>query len=358
MQSIPQRSTLVQQVTEILRGGIRDGLWSDYLPGELELCAKYQVSRVTLRAALDGLTGEGWVNSSRGQRRRVSWDKNQNRPAVVNRLVILLTEVTLEQMWGVSILMVDNLRAQLAKDGFELELHTNPACFSRHPDAGLEIFVREKPAAVWVLMRSTKPMQRWFTERKLPCLLIGMPHPGIMLPSVGTDYFALGQHAAWQFLRKGHRRLAVLIPAQPKAGDTVTINGFRLACTQVEGAEMQELPHDGTPAGIRRCLGGLTRKSPPTGLLVAIPHYVLTVISHLATTGVKIPQEVSIISRDSEPFLEFMMPSVARYMIDAQSFSRKVSRLVRTLERGGTVQVRSQLLLPDFVAGETLGRRP
>lgn len=356
MQTIPQRSTLVQQVAEILRQGIRDNVWSDYLPAEMELCRKFQVSRVTLRTALEILTQEGLVSSSQGQRRRVSPRQSAAPAAILNRLVVMLTEVALEQMGSVSVLMVDNLRAQLAKDGFELEIYSNPACFTRRPENALETFVREKSAAVWVLLRSTKPMQCWFTDRKLPCLLIGTPHPGIALPFVGTDYFALGQHAAWQFLRRGHHRLAVLMPMRPKAGDTLTVTGFRKACSQVEGAQMLEIQHDGSPMGIRRSLALMTRKSAPTGLLVAIPYYALTAVAHLVAMGLKNPGQVSVIARDSETFLDFMVPSVARYVIDTQSFSRKVARVVRVLEKGGKVPPRGELLFPDFVAGETLGR--
>ncbi|MSU48191.1 MAG: GntR family transcriptional regulator, partial [Opitutus sp.] len=71
MQTIPKRLTLVHQVEEILRDGIRRGLWSRYLPGEHELCRRLQVSRTTLRAALVTLTRERRLRSARGHSREI-----------------------------------------------------------------------------------------------------------------------------------------------------------------------------------------------------------------------------------------------------------------------------------------------
>ncbi|MBI4626890.1 MAG: hypothetical protein HY736_27170 [Verrucomicrobia bacterium] len=69
------------------------------------------------------------------------------------------------------------------------------------------------------------------------------------LPSKGTDYVALSRHAVGQFLRRRHRQMAVLIPAEDKAGHTNTVAGFSAACGEVSGAEMRVIRHDGTPAG-------------------------------------------------------------------------------------------------------------
>ena len=51
MQILPQRKSLVAQTSMILRSGIIAGEWSGSMPGELELCRRLQVSRVTLRGA-------------------------------------------------------------------------------------------------------------------------------------------------------------------------------------------------------------------------------------------------------------------------------------------------------------------
>ena len=91
-----------------------------------------------------------------------------------------------------------------------------------------------------------------------------------------------------------------------------------------------------------------------TGLFVALPRHLLMVMSFLATQGIKVPRDVSIISRDSEPFLDFVVPPPARYVVSSSLFAKQLSHLVLKMARGVPVPPRGQLLMPDFVPGETL----
>ncbi|MDB6116700.1 MAG: transcriptional regulator [Verrucomicrobiaceae bacterium] len=128
----------------------------------------------------------------------------------------------------------------------------------------------------------------------------------------------MGQHAARQFLSRGHRRLAVVGPEMDKAGDVRTLEAFRAACAQTPSAQVIKIGHDGTPEGIQRCLAAMLKKPLPTGLLVAQPRNLLTVMSFLARRGVNVPRDISIISRDSESFLDFLVPLPARYVVAPQ----------------------------------------
>lgn len=57
-----------QQLYQILRREISGGRWQpgDRLPSETELIDEYEVSRITVRQALDRLVNEGWVYRRRG----------------------------------------------------------------------------------------------------------------------------------------------------------------------------------------------------------------------------------------------------------------------------------------------------
>lgn len=71
-----QRSSLVSRVCEALRRAIGNREWVDVLPPERELCARLQVSRKTLRAALALLHREQWVEVRRAKRTRVIARRN------------------------------------------------------------------------------------------------------------------------------------------------------------------------------------------------------------------------------------------------------------------------------------------
>ncbi len=292
MHPLPKRESLSHQVANILRKSIGDGVWAEYLPGELSLCQSFQVSRETLRGALGILIKEKLISSNQGQRRRIlqpaARDKMPKR-----RGVILLTAVRLEQMDGATILLIDSLRGQLAKHHLELQVHVSPACYTRKPEKALAAIAQGSTMALWVVFSAPAAAQRWLMKHGLACVLLGSVHTGIELPSLDADYVAMGQHAANQLLSRGHRRLAVVIPKIVKAGDAHTVAAFRAACEKMPGATLQVLEHDGTPAGIQRCVGGMLKQSPATGLFVAHARHALTVMSYLASRGLRVPADVS-----------------------------------------------------------------
>src|SRR5258705_11646326 len=66
MKWVLERPSLVNQITRHLRGELQSGAWSARLPGEHTLCATFNVSRVTVRAALKKLEAEGLLKCRRG----------------------------------------------------------------------------------------------------------------------------------------------------------------------------------------------------------------------------------------------------------------------------------------------------
>src|SRR6478609_4245502 len=67
----PQRSSLVAETVNVMRRAIESGMWRDHLPGERTLCAMWQISRPTLRSALDVLRREKLVEVGHGRRTRL-----------------------------------------------------------------------------------------------------------------------------------------------------------------------------------------------------------------------------------------------------------------------------------------------
>ena len=114
--------------------------------------------------------------------------------------------------------------------------------------------------------------------------------------------------------------------------------------------------HDSTVAGICNKLDALLqRPHPPTALLVSRPAFVLTAISHLLRRKLDLPGDMAVISRDDDSLLESVVPTVARYAANPTAFARKVSRLVMRTVRGAACSRDKILVMPSFVAGQTLG---
>jgi hypothetical protein len=181
-----RRFSLVMETAKVLRENINAGRWRDFLPGERGLCDLWQVSRPTLRAALQVLQKEGLVEIAHGCRTRVLSVAAEQATSAMS--VCLLSPEPLELMPPFVMLWIDELRRQLAAEGHQLRVQVGRGGFSNEqPEHALRPLVESSPATVWVLYQSTEAMQRWFAERSVRCVVVGSLFEGVALPSVDKD---------------------------------------------------------------------------------------------------------------------------------------------------------------------------
>lgn len=359
MQTIPVRSSLVAQTATILRENILTGVWSDLVPGELELCERFQISRVTLRAALEQLRIEGWFRTAQGKRREITRDRALKSTVNLGECVVLLSPQPLQELTATALFKMVTLRDSLEAAGYRVEVEANHACYSSHPNHALEAVTRKYRPSGYVVHLSTAPMQQWFSDHRLSCVISGSRHPNVELPSVAIDYEAVCRHAVNLLTGVGRNRLALLMPHSNQAGNLESEHGFMeagLKC-RTQGVKTSVAHHDGTSNAICNLLDGLLQRSEPVvGFLVAKPSHVVTAITHLLRRGIRIPQDVSLISRDDDPLLEDLVPTVTRYHADSARFARKISRVIIRLMREGVGRRCDTRLMPSLVRGETLGQ--
>jgi LacI family transcriptional regulator len=359
MNRLPQKISLVAQTASVLLEEIQGGRWVGSLPGEHALCAQLHVGRKTLRAALEQLRQEGRLKCERGRRRMIV---SRGAAGTTRRAmrVVLLMPAALQSLNPFVLFLVDQLREYLAEEGYQLETHKSPALYRARIPQGLENLSRTLHPAGWVLLQSTETMQKWFAARQLPCVVVGSRHVGVKLPSVDVDYDAVCVHAVNQFVSRGHKQLVLINPQAAAAGDVRTEVGFReaVAQTKASGIQAEVVKHDGTISSICRQVNGLmARPHPPTALLVSRAQYFLTAVTSLLSSGVTVPGDVALISRDNDSSLEAIVPSVARYSQNPKTFAATASRLVMEMIRG-MGKIAEHKIMPDFIRGQTLGRPP
>ncbi|MEI9895989.1 MAG: GntR family transcriptional regulator [Chthoniobacter sp.] len=351
------RPSLVEQAAETLRRALHEGIWVGRMPGERELSRQLNISRPTLRAALERLRVEGRLKVSPGRQRAIVSRADSGEPAR-SRTVGVLTPLPLQEVPPFALCWMDRLRELLAPAGLQLEIHSGRRWYSRRPEKDLAALTKQSPAGAWLLFMTNERMQRWFVESKLPAVLSGSGHPGIKLPSVDFDYRAVCRHAAGEFLRRGHRRIVFLMQASDTAGDRESEAGFLEAFRTKSGAAAVPTiaHHDGTPESIRQRLHGLLSEgAAPTAFLVARSMPALMTASELLRRGLRVPGDAAVIARDSDHFQEFFSPQLARYRADPEIHARRLARIVTQLMGEALNRTSRSRIMPRFFPGESLG---
>ena len=352
---LPQKSSLVLQTAAILKERIQSGEWHKWLPGELELSTQLRVARTTVRKALAQLERAGLVQSQQGRRREILLRRRRSAPGLSGR-VLVLTPVPLYVLSLLHVYCANELRETLEKAGLHFELHAERGLFVHGCGAGLERLMKQLRPAACVLLSSTEKMQLWFSRHRVPCVIWGSKYPGVELPSVDKAYRAVCRHAVGLFLARGYRRLMLLNPQQGAAGDLESEEGFRegVAPHRDKGVYASVLRHDGTVRDICNILATVFRQpGSPTGVLVSRAVNVLTAMGYLSCSGLRGSQNVALISRDNEPFLEHMVPSVARYVISPENMAQRISNTVLEMAQTGLVSSSTHLIMPEFLEGDT-----
>lgn len=343
------------EVATFLRQRLLRGDWPQLLPSEMQLAQELQVGRNTVRAALAVLEDEGLLRSAVGRRREVIADPKtrQRRPG---KALVLLLPAPWQSLPPASLLWMDALRTRLQTDGWQVTFAVEPKAFRRTPAAPLEALVARHPSTVWLLYRSTAPMQRWFQKQQLRTVIAGSCHTGVTLPQVDTDYRATSRHAASRLLGLGHLHLAVLTPAAPFAGDDESLRGFREGAA---GATVQLITVKDTKASVIHALRNLlAAPHRPTAIYSLEARQTATTLSYLAQQGIAVPSQMALLSRDHDPLLEHLVPEPARYERQPDAFAKKLAHLVTALGAGLPLKPSQHLIMPTFVRGETLGPPP
>ena len=349
---MPQRGSLVAECTRVMRMRIDAGEWIDHLPGERRLAELLQVGRDTVRLTLDELEHEGWLEpAAAGRRRRIASVRKPAGGSATRSLRIgMLSPHRLERLSQPMLLEVDQIRSALAEKGGSLEVFAPAWYESRQPGGRLAELVEGERRVAWILHRSPLPVQRWFAERRLPCLVRGTPYEGIALPFLDVDWQATARHAAGMLWRTGHRRVGILTPPDRLRGVEAAVKGA--GETLEEDFSVIEMAENGTPAGIEKVFTrALALREPPTAMIATRARQVATLYGCAARAGLRIPEDLSIVSLAREPFLEYLLPEVTGYRSDPAVVAKQVVRRLEQLVAGNINPVGNPWLVPDVIKG-------
>ena len=360
MNNIPQRNSLISQVVDILIEKINEKTWGKWLPSERALCASLHVSRNTLRAALSHLKEQNIIKSIHPIGTKIIGN-SPNKPQEISKTIGILAPVAPENMRPHLALIIDRLRGDLAEIGYLLHIHCGEHFFRSNAPAALDKLVKRHTYACWLLMLAEEHVKQWFYKNKINCVVSGSCQPDHPLPFVDVDFRALCRHAVGQILAAGHRDIALLLDQSKKGGDLDSEQGFNEGIEQTKTHDVSHriIRHQGNPESIGRTLSRIfSAKSPPTAIIICNPYIYLYTHTWLQSQGLRIPDDISLVCRDNDFFLQFIYPRPSYYGINPQIFACKLFKLILETINSGGVPPRSIRIMPDYEKGDSLSAIP
>lgn len=358
MSQPPIRTTLHHQLVTLLRQGIDKGRWTGELPSEAELGREFQVSRMTLRKALAQLAAEEWiVLGGRGFPHRVLRRRRQRKSSIVPtaRTIRVLTPFGFSGWNTTAFELLETLTERVSASGYRVEIEHHRAVFEKFQASKLARLDALPDTAAWLLFYATAPIQRWFAASGRPTMVVGRIHESIPLSCIYPDTSAAAHHAAGRLYSCGHRDMVYFIENLTSLGDRMASEVFVAEARRL-GARARIVNYEGDAPSIRNTVLDVMASRPrPTAFTSGSPGIAITVLCHLLSAGIRVPTEAAVLAMWDDVDLDVTLPTIARYRTDGKIMGRKIQLALMDLIRNGSGKIRSMPMMPEYVAGGSVG---
>ncbi|MES2464209.1 MAG: GntR family transcriptional regulator [Armatimonadota bacterium] len=291
-----------RQLADSLRTMLSGMAASDRFPSVAELEKHYQVSTSTVEAAMDELQAEGLIVRRRGSGTFVA-----SAPSARRRTGhIVITSIGSGGVVNIFSAMAWALEAEMRRAGFDPILLFDNDAQTRLNEAQKRW--ESGTADGYVHLGSLDASVR---VPSVPGVIVGEAPEGAPVHQVVVDNFGGGQRAGEYLWDLGHRQIAfVTIESMISAGPR--LDGLRHA-VQIRGGEESSVELAAIPWGRELTFGErlelvletlLDRGAKtPTALFFANDQVAFPALQILLSWGVRVPQDISVVSFDDTPGL-------------------------------------------------------
>jgi DNA-binding LacI/PurR family transcriptional regulator len=344
------------KVKEHLTVAISNGRYApgSYLPPERLLAAELEVSRGTLRKALEMLREVGIVRTNPGRGVRVTGGDNQRR---LRRFVVCRPDNFDFFSAGESMLFLKGIFAGAAACHAEMLLS-----FYSASDPGPEIeklitdYTTENiDGVIFYDCHSYEHITLPLEKAAVP-YVVGNLEVDISAVSVKMDFRAIGREAGQRLLQNGHRDIGILCGSQDSFLYREITAGFRGALAEEEVTlrpEMIFICNTGACAAEKTCHEMLNSKKRPTALFTVRDIRAEGCYAACRELGLTIPDDLSVISYDGLSWPEAKQHNLTLIEQPAESIGSSAVELLAEWNNKG-VRPESHIMPGVFRPGKSI----
>lgn len=339
------------KVSKLLSEKIRFMLPGEVLPTVMELQKQYNASQATITQAIDRLRAQGLVERPPGKKRLIIAPVG-SRPKLKITLI--------RPLWASPDYdSVTNHIYEVGHDehyGFDVHIYNdinklNIEHALANSDAGL---------IIGDLNMEAKQVSAINSSRK-PIVFLRDKPPASNADSIWVDDVTVGEVATQHLQELGHKRIAVMLSEPYNPSSSARLHGWKKrllesGCNDIEPLIIDCSVQPGKDAmtgsydKLRRWLENSPRDF--TAIFCVAWTGALAALRALRERGIRVPQEVSIITYASEsPLCDFTAPALTTVQVDLDQYTRAAIRLVRdNLNQGKKKKTCKDIKLAPLIA--------
>lgn len=360
---------LYKQIADRFRSEIGSGLLklNDRIPTEMELSESYQVSRGTVRKALDRLVGEGLLVRIKGKGTFVSGTAVGSRSQQIGIVVPWLYDHLISEM-------IRGVETSLREHGYTLLLGHSDGDVDTEADQ-VKRFLDQKVAGIILFpvqdREEIAPVNAEIPSG-FPLVVLDRRLFGRESDLVLCDNRKGAFEAVSALIEAGHRSIACVSTISRPSSVVDRINGYEQAMrahgliplsainadvkTEIRGKDENETAlftfSESDFHELRQLLSSPYR---PTALFCINDYLAFSVLEYLSGEHIAVPEDISLIGFDDHPFASHAQVKLSSVAQDAVQIGSTAARLLlmRIGDPGARVETRmvsGRLVLRDSIA--------
>lgn len=346
-----QRESAVSQLAAHLRGGLEQGRWVGRMPGVIKLADQLGVARNTVEGALRDLERQGILTTGgRGKGRMIRLTGGLNRNGI--RVAILTFEPV-----AVSEGHTMQIQQRLTEAGHSAFFTAKSLAELGHSAEKVARFVTKAEADAWVVEAGSREVLEWFATRSIPVFALFGRRRALAIPGAGPDKIPAYAAATRRLLDLGHKRIVLLTGKTrrfPTPGDAENAFLAELAARGIATSNYHLPDWKETVQGFNDSLRNLFRFTPPSALIVDEPQFFLATLNFCANCGLRVPNDISLVSTDDNASFAWFQPEVAHIRWDRQPLVLRICQWVSNISQGKE-DILQTFSKAEFVDGGTIG---